>query len=201
MDEPTNFLDREALGGLAVAIRNWGGAVCIISHSTEFVTALCPEIWHVDQGRLTQQGKVAVLDEAFDDPSRPTSRTTSARGTPRGGGSTVGGTPATSAGGTPAGSGAEDGAKGLADGVARLVVRKKKKKTRNQLKEQEERRRIRKLNWLNYGGESALWNVGGRARLTRWQASGSPIQRTRISLDSRRLVPSLTSPHSSIPRR
>jgi|SRR5712672_1461095 len=27
LDEPSNFLDREALGGLAVAIRDWGGAV------------------------------------------------------------------------------------------------------------------------------------------------------------------------------
>ncbi|KAG8718726.1 hypothetical protein FRC09_012202 [Ceratobasidium sp. 395] len=37
LDEPTNFLDREALGGLAVAIRDWGGAVAIISHNDEFV--------------------------------------------------------------------------------------------------------------------------------------------------------------------
>lgn len=27
LDEPSNFLDREALGGLAVAIQNWSGAV------------------------------------------------------------------------------------------------------------------------------------------------------------------------------
>jgi ATPase subunit of ABC transporter with duplicated ATPase domains len=27
LDEPSNFLDREALGGLAVAIRDWTGAV------------------------------------------------------------------------------------------------------------------------------------------------------------------------------
>jgi hypothetical protein len=27
LDEPSNFLDREALGGLAVAIREWAGAV------------------------------------------------------------------------------------------------------------------------------------------------------------------------------
>ena len=61
LDEPSNFLDREALGGLAVAIRDWAGAVVrlcprarrarhavlivplqvIISHNEEFVTALC----------------------------------------------------------------------------------------------------------------------------------------------------------------
>lgn len=27
LDEPSNFLDREALGGLAVAIKEWAGAV------------------------------------------------------------------------------------------------------------------------------------------------------------------------------
>jgi elongation factor 3 len=41
LDEPSNFLDREALGGLAVAIRDWAGAVVIISHNEEFITALC----------------------------------------------------------------------------------------------------------------------------------------------------------------
>ena len=37
-------------GGLAVAIRDWGGAVVMISHNAEFVGALCPEKWHVDAG-------------------------------------------------------------------------------------------------------------------------------------------------------
>ena len=41
LDEVTNFLDREAVGGVAVAIRDWAGAVCIISHNLEFVNALC----------------------------------------------------------------------------------------------------------------------------------------------------------------
>lgn len=31
LDEPSNFLDREALGGLAVAIRDWAGAVVCLS--------------------------------------------------------------------------------------------------------------------------------------------------------------------------
>jgi len=30
LDEPSNFLDREALGGLAVAIKEWSGAVVSI---------------------------------------------------------------------------------------------------------------------------------------------------------------------------
>lgn len=83
LDEPTNFLDREALGGLSVAIRNWGGAVCIISHNLEFVHALCPERWSVDAGVLTHEGKVALVEDAFDD-AKP-SRVGSKAGTPRAG--------------------------------------------------------------------------------------------------------------------
>ena len=158
LDEPTNFLDREALGGLAVAIKEWGGAVCIISHSTEFVSALCPELWHVDEGKLTHKGKVALVEDAFDDPSRPSSRTTSKAGTPRNatplpGTPTVNGLKSgvTSATGSTVNSAAEDG---MVDGVAKMLLkpRKKKKKTRNELKAQEERRRLRKLEWLNTGG-------------------------------------------------
>ena len=66
LDEPTNYLDREALGGLAVAIREWGGAVVMISHHTEFVEALCPEIWQVEAGKITTKGVCAVQDENFE---------------------------------------------------------------------------------------------------------------------------------------
>jgi len=70
LDEPTNFLDRDALGGLAVAIKNWAGAFVCISHNEEFVGALCPEIWNVDAGHLTHKGKAAIVEDAFDD-SKP----------------------------------------------------------------------------------------------------------------------------------
>ncbi|KAF7727955.1 hypothetical protein EC973_006843 [Apophysomyces ossiformis] len=63
LDEPTNFLDREALGGLATAIKNWDGAVVMISHSQEFVSALCPETWKLEAGHLKKEGKSAVEDE------------------------------------------------------------------------------------------------------------------------------------------
>ncbi|EGO25400.1 hypothetical protein SERLADRAFT_361098 [Serpula lacrymans var. lacrymans S7.9] len=71
LDEPSNFLDREALGGLAVAIKEWAGAVVIISHNEEFVTALCPEIWHIEAGRMTHKGKIAVVEDAFADVKSP----------------------------------------------------------------------------------------------------------------------------------
>lgn len=44
LDEPSNFLDREALGGLAVAIKEWAGAVVIISHNDQFVSSLCTSL-------------------------------------------------------------------------------------------------------------------------------------------------------------
>ncbi|KAI0630386.1 P-loop containing nucleoside triphosphate hydrolase protein [Trametes polyzona] len=139
LDEPSNFLDREALGGLAVAIKEWAGAVVIISHNEEFVTSLCPEIWHVDEGRMTHKGKVAVIEEPV------------AAKTPKGSGANTPAksmTPAASTAPTPAGSDAE----GKANGAGTPPIRKKKKLTRNQIKAQEERRRIRKLNWLTFGG-------------------------------------------------
>ncbi|EPY51715.1 AAA family ATPase ELf1 [Schizosaccharomyces cryophilus OY26] len=67
LDEPTNFLDRDALGGLATAIRDWGGGVVMISHNAEFVSALCPEQWHVVAGKVTNKDKAAVDNEKFED--------------------------------------------------------------------------------------------------------------------------------------
>lgn len=56
MDEPTNFLDREALGALSSALNNWGGAVLMISHNKEFYSSVCTEEWHLVAGRLEVSG-------------------------------------------------------------------------------------------------------------------------------------------------
>merc|ERR1712185_368396 len=56
LDEPTNFLDRDSLGALATAIKNYAGGVIIISHQREFYSALCPEVWSVVDGRCTVSG-------------------------------------------------------------------------------------------------------------------------------------------------
>merc|ERR1712146_310248 len=53
LDEPTNFLDRDSLGALATAIKNYAGGVIIISHQREFYSALCPEVWSVVDGKCT----------------------------------------------------------------------------------------------------------------------------------------------------
>ncbi|KAI8059612.1 P-loop containing nucleoside triphosphate hydrolase protein [Gongronella butleri] len=56
LDEPTNYLDRESLGALATAIRNYGGGVVIVTHNREFSEALCTEVWKVDNGHLVASG-------------------------------------------------------------------------------------------------------------------------------------------------
>lgn len=50
LDEPTNYLDREALGALSAALNEWGGAVLMISHSHEFFSSVCTEEWRVADG-------------------------------------------------------------------------------------------------------------------------------------------------------
>jgi elongation factor 3 len=56
LDEPTNFLDREALGALSAALNEWGGAVLMISHNHEFFSSVCKEEWHVANGIVDVKG-------------------------------------------------------------------------------------------------------------------------------------------------
>merc|ERR1712054_165122 len=56
LDEPTNFLDRDSLGALATAIKNYAGGCIIISHQREFYSALCPEVWSVVDGKVAVSG-------------------------------------------------------------------------------------------------------------------------------------------------
>ncbi|KAI9722553.1 MAG: hypothetical protein M1828_004548 [Chrysothrix sp. TS-e1954] len=131
LDEPTNFLDRDALGGLAVAVRDYRGGICMISHNEEFVGALCPEQWHVNGGRLEHKGHLAVALDRFED---------SGTGTPL---SSAAGSAAASASASAANSEAEGG------GDMKFKAKKKKKMTRAQQKEREVRRRLRHIEWLN----------------------------------------------------
>ena len=129
LDEPTNYLDRDSLGGLAVAIREYKGGVVMISHNEEFVGALCPEQWHVADGRVTHKGHLAVSMDRFED-SRP--------------GSSAASSNVSSATASAVNTDAEG------DGDMKFKVKKKTKKlTRAQLKERETRRRLRHIEWLN----------------------------------------------------
>merc|ERR1712054_299157 len=57
LDEPTNYLDRDALGALTLAIRDFEGGVIIISHNKEFCGAVATEKWIMQKGRLAQEGE------------------------------------------------------------------------------------------------------------------------------------------------
>lgn len=98
-----------------------------------------PEAWNIEGGRMTHQGKTAVIEDAFLDSRSPkgSGANTPVRSRLH--------TPIVSRTGTPVPSGTEDG-------EAKGPVRRKKKLTRNQMKAQEERRRLRKLQWLTQGG-------------------------------------------------
>lgn len=132
LDEPTNYLDRDSLGGLAIAIRDWSGGVVMISHNNEFVGALCPEQWIIENGVMVQKGKAAVDNARFAD-----SNASSAAGSELN-------SEANSGASTPAATTDAD------DSPANIKIKKKKKKlTRNEVKAREVRRRLRYLEWLN----------------------------------------------------
>ncbi|KAG0346314.1 translational elongation factor EF-1 alpha [Podila humilis] len=56
LDEPTNYLDRDSLGALTEALREFGGGVVIISHHRDFTDAICTETWSINAGELTVTG-------------------------------------------------------------------------------------------------------------------------------------------------
>ena len=138
LDEPTNYLDRDSLGGLAVAIREYRGGVVMISHNEEFVGALCPEQWHVDNGRVTHKGHLAVALDRFED-SANGSRVAS----------TAASSLAPSAAGSAAGSASASAVNSEDEkgGELKFKAAKKKKMTKKQVKEREVRRRLRHIEW------------------------------------------------------
>merc|ERR1712003_227105 len=56
IDEPTNYLDRDALGALTEAITNWLGGVVVISHNLAFCDQVATEKWIMDAGHLRAEG-------------------------------------------------------------------------------------------------------------------------------------------------
>merc|ERR1712241_1131053 len=71
IDEPTNYLDRDALGALTDAIQNWLGGVVVISHNLAFCEQVATEKWIMDAGHLCAEGgeyvDVKLEDKAGDD--------------------------------------------------------------------------------------------------------------------------------------
>jgi len=56
LDEPTNYLDRDGLGALALAIKDYEGGVLIISHNKEFCESVATERWIMNKGYLRIEG-------------------------------------------------------------------------------------------------------------------------------------------------
>lgn len=126
----------------------------MISHNEEFVGALCPEQWHVDDGRLTHKGHLAVDSARFEDGAM------SGASSPRMGFNSNRSSAFPSAAPSEASSAVQSDAEGPGSGVStpsrkpgdddmKFRARKKKKLTRAQLKEREARRRLRHIEWLN----------------------------------------------------
>merc|ERR1712134_70331 len=56
LDEPTNYLDREGLGALVLACKDYKGGVLIISHNKEFCDNVATEKWIMKGGYLRIEG-------------------------------------------------------------------------------------------------------------------------------------------------
>ena len=56
LDEPTNYLDRDGLGALTLAINDFKGGVIIISHNKEFANAVSQENDY-EKGNLRKEGE------------------------------------------------------------------------------------------------------------------------------------------------
>ena len=67
LDEPTNFMDRDALAALSQAIETFGGGVVIISHNSEFVSNLCKETWVLEGGCLDCHGDAEWMENVMNE--------------------------------------------------------------------------------------------------------------------------------------
>merc|ERR1712023_545196 len=63
LDEPTNYLDREGLGALVLACKDYKGGVLIISHNKEFCDNVATEKWIMKGGYLRIEGESKGNDE------------------------------------------------------------------------------------------------------------------------------------------
>merc|ERR1712039_571722 len=59
LDEPTNHLDMETIDALIDAIKNFSGAVVIVSHDQYFLSQVATEFWSVANGKLTVYRDIA----------------------------------------------------------------------------------------------------------------------------------------------
>lgn len=58
LDEPTNHLDLDSQEILQDALRQFNGTILLVTHDRALVDALASQIWHVEQGRDGQPGRL-----------------------------------------------------------------------------------------------------------------------------------------------
>merc|ERR1712032_1047322 len=63
LDEPTNYLDRDGLGALILAIKDYKGGVLIISHNKEFCDNVATGKWIMKGGYLRIEGESKETEE------------------------------------------------------------------------------------------------------------------------------------------
>merc|ERR1711881_300496 len=63
LDEPTNYLDRDGLGALVLACKDYKGGVLIISHNKEFCDNVATEKWIMKGGYLRIEGESKGADD------------------------------------------------------------------------------------------------------------------------------------------
>merc|ERR1719343_1844890 len=63
LGEPTNYLDRDGLGALVLAIKEYKGGVLIISHNKEFCENVATERWIMKGGYLRIEGQSVEVEE------------------------------------------------------------------------------------------------------------------------------------------
>merc|ERR1719410_787931 len=66
LDEPTNYLDRNGLGALVLAIKDYKDGVLIISHNKEFCDGVATEKWIMNKGKLRIEGESVDVEEGKD---------------------------------------------------------------------------------------------------------------------------------------
>merc|ERR1719162_1968793 len=66
LDEPTNYLDRDGLGALILAIKDYKGGCLIISHNKEFCENVATEKWIMKGGYLRIEGESVEAEEDKD---------------------------------------------------------------------------------------------------------------------------------------
>eukprot|EP00658_Telonema_sp_P-2_P015219 TRINITY_DN15850_c0_g1_i3.p2 TRINITY_DN15850_c0_g1~~TRINITY_DN15850_c0_g1_i3.p2 ORF type:complete len:142 (-),score=34.91 TRINITY_DN15850_c0_g1_i3:221-646(-) len=60
LDEPTNFLDRDSLGALVTALRQWEGGLILVSHHRQFVEQVCDTLWLMSMGQIHPEPTVGA---------------------------------------------------------------------------------------------------------------------------------------------